>query len=240
MTSNHPSKGRQSLPPMSVHSLMTPTSASASSRHSLGGGGGSMILSSTRVKPTSAASGSGLSTSRSMGNLRGSSEGLLDKDKQKPPKKRNKKGMKGWAWVVEDENGNIIDAPDPEVDAAADAPLGAGAGAEKSTISRSRDGGEEDEMTVVEDPNSGSHGIKTTSSNHHSINQDKRNDDNPISRSSNGTIVQNDNDSYASSPMISRASTATAEIIPSKRTRKSSSPAVALTPKDSGNHDEGE
>ncbi|WVQ63323.1 uncharacterized protein L199_001475 [Kwoniella botswanensis] len=234
MTSNHPSKGRQSLPPMSVHSLMTPTSASASSRHSLGGGGGSMILSSTRVKPTSAASGSGLSTSRSMGNLRGSSEGLLDKDKQKPPKKRNKKGMKGWAWVVEDENGNIIDAPDPEVDAAADTPPGAGA--VKSTISRSRDGGEEDEMTVVEDPNS----IKATSSNHHSINQDKRNDDKPISRLSNSTIVQNDNDSYASSPMISRASTATAEIIPSKRTRKSSSPAVALTPKDNGNHDEGE
>ncbi|WWD07332.1 hypothetical protein V865_005430 [Kwoniella europaea PYCC6329] len=238
MTSNHPSKGRQSLPPMSVHSLMTPTSASASSRHSLGGGGGSMILSSTRVKPTSAASGSGLSASRSMGNLRGSSEGLLDKDKQKPPKKRNKKGMKGWAWVVEDENGNIIDAPDPEVDADADAPPGVGV--EKSTISRSRDGEEEDEMTVVEDPNSGSHGIKSTSSNHHLINQDKRNDDKPISRLSNSTIVQNDNDSYASSPMISRASTATAEIIPSKRTRKSSSPAVALTPRDNSNHDEGE
>ncbi|KAK6906621.1 hypothetical protein I204_00571 [Kwoniella mangroviensis CBS 8886] len=236
MTSNHPSKGRQSLPPMSVHSLTTPTS----SRHSLGGGGGSMILSSTRVKPTSATSGSagsGLSTSRSMGNLRGSSEGLLDKDKQKPPKKKNKKGMKGWAWVVEDENGNIIDAPDSEVDAAADADGGPGAGAENPTISRSRDGGEEDEMTAVEDSNIG---IRSTSSIHQLINQDEANDDKPISRLSNSTIVQNDNDLYASSPMVSRASTATAEIIPSKRTRKSSSPAVALTPKDSVNHDEGE
>lgn len=32
----------------------------------------------------------------------------------KKDKKKRKKGMKGWAWVVEDENGNVIDLPSDE------------------------------------------------------------------------------------------------------------------------------
>lgn len=33
---------------------------------------------------------------------------------EKKDKKKRKKGMKGWAWVVEDENGNVIDLPSDE------------------------------------------------------------------------------------------------------------------------------
>nr|XP_019051103.1 hypothetical protein I302_01551 [Kwoniella bestiolae CBS 10118]OCF30033.1 hypothetical protein I302_01551 [Kwoniella bestiolae CBS 10118] len=213
---------------MSANSLGTPTSA----RHSIGGGNGgsSMILSSTRIKQPTSSNGGGLTSSRSMGNLRGSSEGLSSTPGGgKSTKKKNKKGMKGWAWVVEDENGNIVDAPDLDVEeqpAPALVPQ-----QQASTISREGGIGEDD-VTVVEDGTSTGNGNGNTSSIHQLINQENK----PISRQSNNTTLQNDGDLYASSPLPSRASTATAEIIPSKRVRKSSSPLTAYTPRENNNN----
>lgn len=43
-----------------------------------------------------------------------------DKDKDGKPKKKKRKGWKGWAMVVEDEDGNVLEIRDgPEVDAEA-------------------------------------------------------------------------------------------------------------------------
>ncbi|WRT70662.1 uncharacterized protein IL334_007660 [Kwoniella shivajii] len=222
------------------------------SHTSVGNGNQTLILSSTRIKPqpqsqpqfqpyhntmisgngngngTGNGSGSGLSTSRSLGNLRGSSEGAsssglpsASKNTNTSSRKKNKKGMKGWAWVVEDENGNIIDAPEED----------------DSTIALLRQQQQQSETSGLGDGiisleaqagrggTSGGYSASITRSNDK---QDKETlTEKPVSRQSNATTAithHRDGDTDLTSPILSRASTATVEVIPSKRNRKSSSP----------------
>nr|XP_019008145.1 uncharacterized protein I206_07313 [Kwoniella pini CBS 10737]OCF46926.1 hypothetical protein I206_07313 [Kwoniella pini CBS 10737] len=194
------SKGRQSLPPMSNHAFTTPIRPNTSNNS--GGGnysGGNMILSSTRIKqqPQSI----GITTSRSMGNLRGSSEGASSINTPvngaSKPKKKNKKGMKGWAWVVEDENGNIIDAPE---------------GTKEEQPIQSAQFGRLDSIEVDEKTRNVKDNIipSSTSSIHRLINHDNHNDlmNNSVARQFDGDHVNNgnqiDGDIYASSSLPSR------------------------------------
>ncbi|OXG45611.1 hypothetical protein C359_00297 [Cryptococcus neoformans Bt120] len=125
--SGHPTRsGRHSLPPLS--SILTPVTSRG--QNTTGSGGRSRDSGAESVK-------SPLPTSLSLGNLRttrymsesgpnstgpttaasstkvGGTPTTVTKEEKKDKKKR-KKGMKGWAWVVEDENGNVIDLPSDE------------------------------------------------------------------------------------------------------------------------------
>ncbi|WWC92259.1 uncharacterized protein L201_007213 [Kwoniella dendrophila CBS 6074] len=280
MSSSTTSKGRQSLPPMSSNPFSTPnnrpsssSSSSSTTRYNSNGNGngngsgnysgGSMILSSTRIKQqppnpintssigngsggTGAGAGGGLSTSKSLGNLRGSSEGAGSGSPTtattiKPPKKKNKKGMKGWAWVVEDENGNIVDAPEVE-----EPP-------KPQMIERQQPQQQQQQIPKITLVNNsinnagGIHNINSksdvdgikaqhgntpqsalTSAHNRDItvlNDNGHRAEESIPRQPTSTILHNqfEEDSVLSSPLPSRASTATAEIIPSKRSRESSS-----------------
>ncbi|WVQ85908.1 hypothetical protein IAT38_008076 [Cryptococcus sp. DSM 104549] len=76
---------------------------------------------------TTSASGAPASASASgsgSGSGAGGGPGVAVVQKKEKPKK--KKGMKGWAWVIEDENGNVIDAPEEETPQASKAGKGAG------------------------------------------------------------------------------------------------------------------
>ncbi|WVQ70717.1 hypothetical protein IAR50_000239 [Cryptococcus sp. DSM 104548] len=126
--SAHPTRpGRHSLPPSGPSAPRASTASASGGSHLRDGGVGNAK--------------SPLSISISLGNLRGASEGSRSSPapagagsssaangsgsarsaagttsgtgpkKDKPKKKR---GMKGWAWVVEDENGNVVDMPAEE------------------------------------------------------------------------------------------------------------------------------
>ncbi|KAK8850491.1 hypothetical protein IAR55_004409 [Kwoniella newhampshirensis] len=138
--------GRQSLPPMSSsRQLSSPRISSIGltlNTGNIGGGPSSSSFTATTIH---------MPTSRSLGNLRGSSEGAApgagggsggggggasttrgstmspsanlenlhegvggSSSSSRPKKKKTKKGMKGWAWVVQDEDGNTYDVPDEE------------------------------------------------------------------------------------------------------------------------------
>lgn len=124
--SGHPTRsGRHSLPPLS--SILTPVTSRG--QNTTGSGGRSRDSGAGNTKPP-------LPTSLSLGNLRTTrymsengpnsarpaaeasstkvDEPTTATKEENKDKKKRKKGMKGWAWVVEDENGNVIDLPSDE------------------------------------------------------------------------------------------------------------------------------
>ncbi|WVF68048.1 hypothetical protein IAT40_002810 [Kwoniella sp. CBS 6097] len=265
------SSGRQSLPPLATlqslgnyNGMGTPRTSGVPTRSSLGsaglpGGGGKM--------------NSPLPTSKSMGSLasyannhnrdhRGSSESAHGNGNgngsgngaEKAKKKKNKKGMKGWAWVVEDENGNIIDAPDEESDEDAKAKAKAKAKAQAEAEAEAQAQAQAQGQTKDKNPERASDPVGAVNSEGDAMDIDgitheggrrersekSMGSDRPISRASISSAplpsVNDYHDEELSSPppVFSRASSALTDLIPAnanantntKRTRRTSSPAT--------------
>ncbi|TYJ53222.1 hypothetical protein B9479_006145 [Cryptococcus floricola] len=128
--SAHPTRsGRHSLPPSAPSAARASTASASGGSHLRDGGVGnaksplSISISlghlrgaseGSRSSPAPAGAGSSTEANGS-GSVKSAAGGVTTPGtgpkKDKPKKKR---GMKGWAWVVEDENGNVVDIPDEE------------------------------------------------------------------------------------------------------------------------------
>ncbi|WVQ95604.1 hypothetical protein IAU59_002701 [Kwoniella sp. CBS 9459] len=263
------SSGRQSLPPLSTlqnigqfngngngssSGMNTPRSSGVPTRASLGSAG-LPGLKSNAPMPTSKSMGalssyatnnhnSGNSYSNSNHDhhysVRGSSESAHGNGAEKAKKKKNKKGMKGWAWVVEDENGNIIDAPEEESDEDAKAKARAKKQADEQAAAAAAAVKSEGDSVDIDTPHGHGHGhVRAQARSERSVGSEKPMSISRVSVSSApillGDEYVHDHDEELSSPppVFSRASSALTDLVPTaaattvtKRARRTSSPAT--------------